>query len=88
MIFAGVIANWAMTGVVSVTATPSATQLAVAPWEVIPSHTLLVPSSFLARFRCGEATPAFTSVIVGSSCSGRAKAPAAPDVSANAARTA
>src|SRR5258706_6623763 len=72
-------------GVVSVTAVPSASQLAVVPADVMPSHTLDVPTTLRARRRNGFADPALVRMICGSSWRGSANAPTAPEVSANAA---
>ena len=75
-----------MAGVVSTAAVASGSQFAVVPADVTPSHTLLVPTTLRASFRNGFALPALVRMICGSSCSGSANAPTAPDDSANAAR--
>jgi hypothetical protein len=83
----GVMTNWAMAGVASLTGDASATHAAVTPCEVTALNVLLVPMTVRASRRCGAATPELTRMIVSSNCNGKANAPVAPDDSAKLART-
>ena len=79
-------ASCASVGVVSVTAWPSGSQLAVVPALVTNSATFVVEMTFCASFRNGLADPALLRMMSGWRSSGIAKAPTAPEVSANAVR--
>ena len=79
-------ASCASVGVVSATAVPSASQLAVDPADVTNSATLVVATTVRASLRNGFADPALVKMMSGCRSSGIANAPAAPVASPNAAR--